>query len=106
MASQEVDMIETAHANAMVWRALWLILESRSQRVGGLIFFSIIVELQQMPIRISKLVRFAMPQIAINPALALATCFDGSRQPLQSLWAPGPKRGVGKPGLWGFGQFE
>src|SRR5581483_7799515 len=90
----------------MMRRALGLILERRSQCVRGLIFLCLVVEFEQVPIGIGKLVRFAVPQVAIDPAPALTTRFDGWRQPFQRLWAPGAKGGVSNPGLRGFGQFE
>src|SRR5690348_11531607 len=90
----------------MIWRALRLILEGRTQGFGSLILLGFVVEFQHMPIRVGKLVGLPMPYIAIDPALPMPAGFNILREPVESLRTPRPERRVRDPRLPGFRQLE
>ncbi len=91
-----VEVVEAAHVHAARREALRLVLERRPQGFGCLVPLGLVVELNQVPVRVVKLIGGPMPQLALVPAHPTAGALQRLNTPLQRLRAAGAEGHMAK----------
>src|SRR5579883_488441 len=103
---EAVEVVDPADIDAARRKALRLVLQSRPQRLGRLVPFGFVVELQQMPVGIAELVGRTMAEFIVAPAYAETRALESGDAPRQSRRAAGAESGVAETGGFRAGQLE
>ncbi len=117
MSTQNSRFARTFAASRFTWSrrftpaaaagvALRLVAPGRLQMVGRDIALGLVVELEDVTVRVVEAVRRAVSDVAVRPADAVARRLDGADRPLERVLARGAKRQVTHPRLRRLGQLQ